>query len=38
MAECWKTGYYPVSVDDDPFGDVRGMINVPAEVLELIPR
>jgi hypothetical protein len=38
MAECWRTGYYPVSLDDDPFGGDRGMINVPAEVLELVPR
>ncbi len=36
MVECWRTGYYPVSLDDDPFGGNRGMINVPAEVLELI--
>jgi hypothetical protein len=36
MTECWRTGYYPVSMDDDPFGADRGMINVPAQVLELI--
>jgi hypothetical protein len=38
MAECWETGHYPVSMDDDQFGHDRGMINVPAEALELIPR
>lgn len=36
MAECWTTGYYQVSLDDDPFGGDRGMINIPAEALELI--
>jgi hypothetical protein len=36
MVECWRTGYYPVSLDDDPFGGDRGMINVPAEVIELV--
>ena len=38
MAECWEAGHYPVSLDDDPFSHDRGMINVPAEVLELILR
>lgn len=36
MAECWRTGYYPVSLDDDPFGGDRGMITVPAEILEFV--
>jgi hypothetical protein len=36
MAECWRTGYYPVSLDDDPFGGDRGVITVPAGALELV--
>lgn len=36
MTECWRTGNYPVSLNDDPFGGDRGMINIPAEALELI--
>ncbi|MGP4102979.1 hypothetical protein [Nonomuraea sp. KM90] len=36
MAECWASGNYPVSLDPDPFGAERGMVNVPAEALELI--
>jgi len=36
MAECWRTGDYPVSLDDDPSGNDRGVINVPAGALELV--
>lgn len=36
MAECWRTGYYPVSLLPDPFGSERGVVNVPAEVLKLV--
>jgi hypothetical protein len=36
MDECWRTGYYPVSLDDDPFGRDRGVITVPADALELV--
>jgi hypothetical protein len=36
ITECSRTGYYQVNLDDDPFGGDRGMINVPAEVLEIV--
>jgi len=38
MAQSWTTGSYQVSLDDDPSEADRGMIKVPAEVLELISR
>jgi len=36
LVECWRSGYYPVALDDSPFGADRGMITVPASVLELV--
>lgn len=36
MAECWGTGLYEVSLDDDPVRGDRGMVTVYAESLILI--
>jgi hypothetical protein len=36
MQECWDTGLYEVSLDDDPVRGDRGMVTVYAESLVLI--
>src|SRR5450759_1691726 len=36
MPECWDTGLYEVSLDDDPVRGDRGMVTVYAESLVLI--
>jgi hypothetical protein len=36
MPECWETGLYEVSLDDDPVRGDRGMVTVYAESLVLI--
>jgi hypothetical protein len=36
LADCWATGLYEVSLDDDTFGRERGMVTVYAEALVLL--
>ena len=36
LADCWATGLYEVSLDDDTFGRERGMVTVYAEALTLV--
>jgi hypothetical protein len=36
MAECWDSGLYEVSLDDDPIRGVRGTVTVYAESLVLL--
>jgi hypothetical protein len=36
LAECWDTGLYEVSLDDDPIRGVRGTVTVYAESLVLL--
>ncbi|WP_371402064.1 hypothetical protein OHA10_29700 [Kribbella sp. NBC_00662] len=38
MAECWKTGTYPVNLDDSPSGANRGLVTVRADMIKLAPR
>jgi len=37
LADCWATGLYEVSLDDDSFGRERGMVTVYAQALFLLP-
>jgi hypothetical protein len=37
LADCWATGLYEVSLDDDSFGRERGMVTVYAEALIGVP-
>jgi hypothetical protein len=37
LADCWATGLYEVSLDDDSFGRERGMVTVYAQALTGVP-
>jgi hypothetical protein len=37
LADCWTSGLYEVSLDDDSFGRERGMVTVYAEALIGVP-